>query len=180
MNDEAYQNWRNDLTAWLHERQTPGLTSQSRHPAARPVLEVLSQARQIAAGISATAGGVVVMDHNKYENLAAILDQILAMDSFSLAEYAYDLPHDKHPGLRLWYESAGSLVTVVLFEDVRQWRVDADGQKISWPALHLDLSGGQPAPALPKGAESFFAAGQGWRGALTDAMCLPVRLFHQT
>jgi hypothetical protein len=179
--DEAqYQIWREELESWLAQRQEQPIACASKNPAARPVLEVMSQARQVIAGISATAGGVKILDLNKYENLASILDEILAMDSFSLAEYTYDLPGDKHPGVRLWYEAQGGRpqVTALLFEDVHTWRVDVNDKKISWQTLHLDLSEGQPAPALPKGAHRFFTPGQGWRGALTDALCLPVRLFH--
>lgn len=180
MDEAAYQNWREELGGWLKERQVQPIATHCIHPAAGPLLEVLAQARQTVAGISATSADVKILDLNKYDNLASIMDDILAMDSFSLAEYTYNLPGGKHPGVRLWYDAPGGApqVTALLFEDVHMWRVDASGQKVSWQTLHLDLAEGQPAPALPEGAERFFTPGQGWRGALSDALCLPVRLFH--
>lgn len=180
MDDAAYQNWRGELDQWLAGRKVQPIACSSKSPAAGLVLEVLAQARQTVAGISATAPGVKILDLNKYDNLAAIIDEILAMNSFSLAEYTYDLPGDRHPGMRLWYDAPGGSpqITALLFEDVHLWRVDADGQKVSWQTLYLDLAGGQPAPALPQGAKRFFTPGQGWRGALNDALCLPVRLFR--
>jgi hypothetical protein len=180
MDEAAYQNWRKELDQWLAQREAQPIACQSTDAAARPVLKVMAQARQTVAGINATAPGVKILDLNKYENLAAIMDDILAMESFSLAEYTYDLPGGKHPGVRLWYDAPGGApqITVLLFEDVHLWRVDASGEKISWQTLHLDLGGKEPAPALPEGAGRFFTPGQGWRGALIDALCLPVRLFH--
>ncbi len=181
MDEAAYQNWREELSNWLAQRQVQPIATTCAHPAAQPALEVMAQARQTVAGISATSADVKILDLNKYGNLASIMDDILAMDSFSLAEYTYNLPGDKHPGMRLWYDAPGGSpqITALLFEDVLQWRVDASGRKLSWQTLHLDLAEGQPAPALPEGGERFFAPGQGWRGALSDALCLPVRLFHQ-
>ncbi len=182
MDDAAYQNWREELTDWLTKRQVPPIANKCLNQLARPALEVLAQARQTVAGISATSADVKILDLNKYDNLASIMDDILAMDSFSLAEYTYNLPGNKHPGMRLWYDAPGGSpqITVLLFEDVHLWRVDINGKKVSWPTLHLNLSGDQPSPALPEGAERFFSPGQGWRGAISDALCLPVRLFHNS
>lgn len=180
MDDATYEAWRKALADWLEESKPEAEASACAHPAARPVLRVLALARQTMAGINATAVDVSVQDLNKYDHLASILDTVLTLESFSLAEYTYNLPGDKHPGMRLWYESADGAprISAILFEDVREWRVDMSGEKISWQALHLELSGGEPEPVIPKGAQMYVSQDQGWRSALVDALCLPVRLFR--
>lgn len=182
MDEAAYQTWRGVLADWLDEGESEAVDTECAHPAARPVLQVLAQARQTVAGINATMSQVKINDLNKYEYLASILDTVLGLDSFSLAEYTYNLPGDKHPGLRLWYESrlGAPRLSAILFEDVQEWRVDASGQKIAWQALHLDLASGRPEPVIPQGVSRYISADQGWRGAFIDALCLPLRLFHQT
>lgn len=181
MDEAAYKSWRGVLADWLEESRAEPMESGCVHPAAKPILQVLAQARQTVAGINATASQVKITDLNKYQHLASILDTVLGLESFSLAEYTYNLPDDRHPGLRLWYESRSGAprLSAILFEDVQEWRVDLSGQKVSWQTLRLDLASGQPEPVIPHGAERYLSADQGWRGALVDALCLPVRLFHQ-
>jgi hypothetical protein len=180
--DEAsYNSWRGALADWLDESRAEPMVSSSAHPVARPVLQVLVQARQTVAGINATAAaGVKILDLNKYDHTGSILDTVLGLDSFSLAEYTYNLPGDRHPGIRLWYESKNSAprISAIMFEDVQQWRLDADGRKISWQALHLDMADGRLDLKIPEGAERYVRSGQGWPSALTDALCLPIRLFR--
>jgi hypothetical protein len=180
MDEAPYQKWREELAKWLAQRKVPPLNSKSAHLAAKPALEVLAHARQTIAGINATFPGGKILDLNKYDHLASILDKVLAMESLSLAEYTYNLPGDKNPGIRLWYESSAGQpqITLLLFEDVHEWRVDLSGKKVSWQILRLYLSSEQPLPDLPGGAKRFFTPGQGWRNMLNDALSLPMRLFY--
>jgi hypothetical protein len=180
MDDATYEAWRKALGDWLEESKPEATESACAHPAARPVLRVLALARQTMAGINATAADVSVQDLVKYDHLASILDTVLSLESFSLAEYTYNLPGDRHPGLRLWYESqkGAPRISAILFEDVHEWRVDMSGEKISWQALYFDLAGDKPEPIIPKGAQMYVNPDKGWRSALIDALCLPVRLFR--
>ena len=181
MDDASYKSWRKVLADWLEESRDEPVETGCAHPAAKPVLQVLAQARQAVAGINATMSQIKISDLNKYQHLASILDTVLGLESFSLAEYTYNLPDDRHPGIRLWYESLDGAprLSAILFEDGQEWRVDAGGRKVSWQTLHLDLASGWPESVIPHGAEHYLSAEQGWRDALVDALCLPVRLFHQ-
>jgi hypothetical protein len=172
-----YQDWRDRLDAWL-SGQAPALTS----PEVKDrILAVLDQARLAVRGINATLDQVEVKDLNKYEFLASRLDDLLGFEEFSLAEYTYVLGGGKKPGIRLLVRQGdlGTRISILLFEDVVQWRVDHEGRKISAELMSLDLSGPELEAIWPESARDLFPAQADWRGRLTEALSLPVLWHHE-
>jgi hypothetical protein len=178
MDDAGYQKWRRELDAWLaaHAADEPAL-EVSGGPLARAAALVLAQARLAARGLDATQPRAQVADRNRYDHLAGRLEELLAFAEFSLAEYTIHLPAQS-PGVRLWYQRAGGArITLVMFPDVRVWRVDAAGRKKSETLLTLWLEQDGPVPEPPATTPAGPQPGRDWRWELVDALCLPVRRF---
>lgn len=176
MDQRTYQAWQERLTAWIEARPPtapPPLAGEQGQAA-----QVLAEARRIMAGAVATLAGVGVADRNKYDFMVASLPRLWGFQSFSLAEYTYDLPGGGHPGLRLWLEERDwrRRVAALMFEDVRVWRLDAAGGKYSHELLVLDLGQDGILPAWDRAAAEWYDPAWDWRRALRQALCLPVRL----
>lgn len=179
MDQAQYAAWQRRLAAWLAENPAapapaPALAGEQAQAAL-----VLAQARRVMAGAAATlAGAAAVADRNKYDFMFESLPRLWGFQSFSLAEYTYALPGGGHPGLRLWLEEADwrRRVAVLMFEDVRLWRLDAGGGKFSHELLVLHLEAHRVRPAWDPAANEWYDPAWGWRRALRQALCLPVRL----
>ncbi len=176
MDDEAYQAWRERLDAWLAGHPAEAVAAPKAPARATPLLAILAQARAVAAGLDAVCQGLALHDRNKYGFVAERMGDLINFDTFSLAEYSYQLADGSVPGVRLWHRAAEALVEVILFEDVVRWQVDELGKKRSHPLLALEVSGPEPAARVPESAGRYVRPGP-WRRALADAMAAPVRIF---
>jgi hypothetical protein len=175
MDAQSYRRWRAELDAWLGEREA-GPLAEAPDPARAAGL-VLDWSRLVMRGVGATQPRARVRDRNRYQELAGRLPELMAFEEFSLAEYTLDLPAQS-PGVRLWHQRrGGSRITLVMFPDVRVWRVDAAGRKESQVLLTLWLEPEGPRPEPPATAPAGPAPAREWRTELTDALCLPVRRF---
>jgi len=174
------------LEAWLAERRpdpTFGAGVASAEGVEGQVRHVLAVTRLALEGIDATVPDVTVKDLTKYDAISASLPSILDFTGFSLAEVTFDLRTGAHPGVRLWLDRAdeanqGPRITLIAFEDVVQWRVTHDGEKISKVLLTLELDDDE-VRAVPSSDES--GPGHGsrpWQAMLLDALLAPVTGFE--
>lgn len=176
MDEQAYQAWQGQMARWLAEHPAgapPELAGEQGQAAL-----VLAQAGRVMAAAAATLGEASVRDRNKYAFMLENLPRLWGFQSFSLAEYTYDLPGGTHPGLRLWLEETDwrRRVAVLMFEDVRIWRLDAGGGKYSHELLVLHLGPEGLRPAWDAAAAAWYDPAWGWRRALRQALCLPLLL----
>jgi hypothetical protein len=180
MDAGAYQQWQGRLEAWLASQ--PPLPEPPWPPGSLPgqVARLLAQARLLARGIPATLEGVGLEDRNKYDFLLENLERFLGFQEFSLAEYTYVWPGGGHPGLRLLLEEEQwrRRVAVLFFEDVRLWRVDEQGGKVSHQLLLLDLGPTGLEPRVDLEAREYYQPQWDWARALRQAMSLPVLLLR--
>ncbi len=181
MQAARYQAWQERLEAWLAAQPAPPEPPWPPQTLPGQVAMVLAQARLLARGISATLEGAGLRDRNKYDFLGENLERFLGFQEFSLAEYTYELPGGGHPGLRLFLEERQWVrrVAVLMFEDVRLWRVDNQGGKVSHQLLLLELGPAGIVPRVdPQSGGEYYQPGWDWARALRQALCLPVLLLH--
>lgn len=164
--------WAGDLMRrWSAGRGSP--PGPGPEPGQR--LEAILAAARSAFAFLGQNTGADLTDRNKYQAMFSIMDRILEFESFSLAEYTYDLGRSA-PGVRLWLEGGEGerVVRVILFPDVRQWRVDWEGRKISRLLLSLALAPEGITPAPGPGEAGLFPDGADWPEALFLALGLPL------
>ena len=179
MEAREYQAWQEELAAWL-AAQGPlaGAMPGQAGELAGQVGLVLEQARRVMAGVAATRPGLEVVDRNKHDFLLASLPRLLGFAEFSLAEYTYGLAGGGHPGLRLWLEEEdwARRVAVLWFEDVRLWRVDGRGGKVSHVLLLLELGPRGITTRVDPAAGEYYRPEWDWARALQQALSLPILL----
>lgn len=180
MNAQSYERWQARLEAWLSRQPAPSEPPWPPTSLPGQVARLLNLARLLARGIPATLEGVRLDDRNKYEFILEGLGRFLGFQEFSLAEYTYQLPGQQHPGLRLLLEESQwrRRVAVLMFEDVRLWRVDQAGGKVSHLLLLLAPGPQGLEPLVDPGCAEYFQPQWDWARALRQAMCLPVLLLH--
>lgn len=179
MNQSQYKSWRWRLTDWLDEAEHAEAVPSLAGDLAANLVRIMRHARLTAQGINETLGPFgSLRDRNPYERLWTLMDSILEHQSYSLAEYAYGLPQNRHPGIRLFMEEhqGQRRVAVLFFEDVTAWRVDEAGRKVMYELLFLNLDQTRIEPAPPAEAKAYYKPEWAWRACLTEAMCLPIRL----
>ena len=120
-------------------------------------------------------GGLI--DRNRYEGIISMLDRIARFEEFSLAEYTYEL-EGATPGIRLWLEGSDQdrRVSLILFPDVRQWRLDWQERRIRTLLLSLVLFSGGLRPEPGPGLEGYFPDRADWRECLFRALYLPLTI----
>ncbi|MFH1033320.1 MAG: hypothetical protein V1806_02340 [Pseudomonadota bacterium] len=178
MNPTQFAAWQERLEVWLADQ--PALPTPPWPGASLPgqVALILAQARLLARAIAASLEGVGLTDRNKYDFILEELERFLGFQEFSLAEYTYELPGGRHPGLRLLLEEEQwtRRVAVLWFEDVRLWRVDERGGKVSHQLLLLELGPAGIQPRVDPVSHEYYQPSWGWARCLRQALCLPVLL----
>ena len=136
---------------------------------------IMSQARLVVDRINVAGPEVRIRDGNKYDYLLDNLDRIIQFQTFSLAEYTYLVGSDR-PGIRLWLteDDFNRSVEVIYFEDVVQWRVDAQGRKYGYRLLELKLDRGGIKVASPEDRLNPLPAGIAWPEALGLTLLVPL------
>jgi hypothetical protein len=174
-----YKSWRWRLTDWLDEAEDVSPVPSLVGDLAANLVRIIRHARLTAQGINETLGrGCSLRDRNPYERLWTVMDSVLEHQTYSLAEYTYVLPQNRHPGVRLFLEEQQDYhrVAVLFFEDVTMWRVDEAGRKVMYELLFLNLDQTRIFPEPPAEAQTYYKPEWTWRTCLTEAMCLPIRL----
>jgi len=180
MDATRYDTWAMRINEAIRSRQRPP-GSDARPPAAAATKELLlafaEEASAIVGAVGRNIEAVQVDGNQRRASLSGILDELLPLRVFSLAEYRYTLPSGVQPGLRLWVDlsSEPGCVEVQRFEDIRLWRSDPALRNVfDLPirfALTADGFRAEPAPELA----SAFAACTDWRSALRETLALPFR-----
>ena len=179
---DSYRAWRSQVRQELiRPDPLPPLPQLNDNPLVNQLGRLVYEVRRVVGIIGRTMpqafAGSGVRDRNKYSSVLAMLDRIVEFQSFSLAEYVYHLP-DGRPGARLLLEERDWIrrAAVVFFENVGQWRVDWQGNRISHELLAFDLSGPDPRPLISPWAAEYYQSDWSWQEHLEEAFCLPVRL----
>lgn len=157
-----------ELREWADFRERPG------EP---PLIALLRLARVGVEALAAQVPSLEVVDRNSYDFIESRLEQIASFETFSLAEYTFRRADGGRPGLRFWLVNGGDRprVELVYFEDVEQWRVDFEGEKLSETLLVLGI--GDQTLALVGGtlAEGSRSTTP-WSMAVLEALKFPVEL----
>ena len=179
MNRAEYRSWRFRLSDWLDQAEHGDPVQSLVGDVAASLVRIMRHARLTAQGINETLGQFgSLRDRNPYDRLWTVMDSVLEHQSYSLAEFAYVLPQNRHPGIRLFMEEheGQRRAAVLFFEDVTMWRVDEAGRKVMYELLFLNLDQTRIIPEPPLEAQTYYKPDWTWRACLTEAMCLPIQL----
>lgn len=168
MQPADFQLWQERLEAWRLAQPAPAPPPWPSESLPGQAAAILAEARLLAQGIPATLAGVARRDRNKYGFLLENLERFLGFQEFSLAEYTYALPGGGYPGLRLFLEEDQwtRRVAVLMFEDVHQWRVDDQGDKVSHQLLLLELGPQGIRQRVAAQSGEYYQPEWGWARAL--------------
>jgi hypothetical protein len=138
----------------------------------------LGLAREATAALTEAAPSVEVVDKNKYDGVLSMMDRIMDLDGFSLAEYTYRLPDGRSPGLRLYLEKSGDgrRLSFIFFEDVVNWRVDAQGRQVGYQLLGVQLGPSGPAAEIADESRGYFPQPGDFLDCFLRAVLLPAFL----
>ncbi len=177
MDQQGQPAWRQELDRWLSgQRPAPPPLELPSGELFEKLWSILDHCRLATAGLAAVAPGLEMIDRNKYDFVASRLAEIVQHQGFSLAEYTYRLPDGRSPGVRVWLDERHwqRLVSLILFPDVTQWRVDHQGRKEQQELLALHLDQAEPAAVPPPALSQHFQVAWSWQECLTQALALPL------